>query len=53
MINDCVNYLVKLFKEFLDVLSGMELTTGVTLLGVLLAAIVIVSLIGFTFNFRK
>ena len=53
MINDCINYLVKLFKDFVDNLSGMELTEGVSLLGVLLAAIVIVLLITFTFNGRK
>ncbi len=53
MINDCINYLVKLFKDFVDNLSSMELTEGVTLLGLLLAGIVIVFLISYTFNGRK
>ncbi len=53
MIDYCIDYLVSLFDKLLDFLSGMELLPGVSLLGVLLAGVVVVLLITFVFNFRK
>ncbi|MCM1309229.1 MAG: hypothetical protein NC223_11570 [Butyrivibrio sp.] len=48
--SELIDYVLSLFGDFIDTLSSMYLFRGVSILGVLLAVMIVIMVIGFVFR---